>query len=52
MNVIEEKYNWAYPLTRRSRTTLLVLHHEAGSGSTAQQIHNYHRYTNGWTEAA
>ena len=46
MNVIEEKYNWAYPLTRRSRTTLLVLHHDAGS--TAQQIHNYHRYTNGW----
>ena len=48
MNVIEEKYNWAYPLTRRSRTTLLVLHHAAGTGSTAQQIHNYHRYTNGW----
>ena len=48
MNISEEKYNWAYPLTRRSRTTLLVLHHEAGSGSTAQQIHNYHRYTNGW----
>ena len=52
MNVIEEKYNWAYPLTRRSRTTLLVLHHEAGSGSTAQQIHNYHRYTNGWAGIA
>jgi hypothetical protein len=30
MNVIEEKYDWAYPLTRRNRTTLLVLHHEAG----------------------
>ena len=28
MNVIEEKYDWAYPLTRRARTTLLVLHHE------------------------
>ena len=41
MNVIEEKYNWAYPLTPRRKTTLLVLHHEAGSGSTAQQIHNY-----------
>ena len=52
MNVIEEKYNWAYPLTRRARTTLLVLHHEAGSGSTAQQIHNYHRYTNGWAGIA
>ena len=52
MNVIEEKYNWAYPLTRRNRTTLLVLHHEAGSGSTAQQIHNYHRYTNGWAGIA
>ena len=45
MNVIEEKYDWAYPLTPRRATTLLVLHHEAGSGSTAQQIHNYHRYT-------
>ena len=43
MNVIEEKYNWAYPLTRRARTTLLVLHHEAGSGSTAQDIHRYTR---------
>ena len=44
MNVIEEKYNWAYPLTRRNRTTLLVLHHEVdfkktfkgGSGIQAQ----------------
>ena len=52
MNIIEEKYNWAYPLTPRRTTTLLVLHHEAGSGSTAQQIHNYHRYTNGWAGIA
>ena len=52
MNVIEEKYNWAYPLTPRKTTTLLVLHHEAAKGSTAQQIHNYHRYHNGWAGIA
>ena len=52
MQIIEEKYNWAYPLTRRRATTLLVLHHEAGSGSTAQDIHRYHRYSNGWAGIA
>ena len=52
MNIIEEKYNWAYPLTPRRTTTLLVLHHEAGSGSTAQQIHNYHKNVNGWAGIA
>ena len=52
MNIVEEKYDWAYALTPRRTTTLLVLHHEAASGSTAQQIHNYHRYTNGWAGIA
>ena len=52
MNIIEERYDWAYPLTRRRATTLLVLHHEAGSGSTAQDIHRYHRYSNGWAGIA
>ena len=52
VNIIEEKYDWAKPLTPRRTTTLLVLHHEAGSGSTAQQIHAYHRYHNGWSGIA
>ena len=52
MNIIEETYAWAYPLTPRKTTTLLVLHHEAAKGSTAQQIHNYHRYHNGWAGIA
>lgn len=52
MKIVEEKYAWAYPLTPRRLTTLLVLHHEAGSGSTAQQIHNYHRYSNSWAGIA
>lgn len=52
MNVIEEKYDWAYALTPRKTTTLLVLHHEAGSGTTAQQIHNYHKNVNKWAGIA
>lgn len=52
MNIIEEKYDWAKPLTPRKKTTLLVIHHEAGSGNTAQQIHQYHRYHNGWSGIA
>jgi N-acetyl-anhydromuramyl-L-alanine amidase AmpD len=47
MNIIEEKYTWAYPLYLRTETKYLVLHHEAASGSTAQEIHNYH-LRNGW----
>ena len=52
MNIVEEKYDWAYALTPRRTTTLLVLHHEAASGSTAQQIHNYHKNANGWAGIA
>ena len=52
MNIIEERYDWAYPLTRRARTTLLVLHHEGGRGSTAQDIHRFHRYSRGWAGIA
>jgi len=51
MKVVEVTYNWAHALTRRSRTTLLVLHHEAGSGSTPQQIHAYH-LSKGWSGIA
>ena len=52
MKVIEEQYKWAVPLSSRNATTHLILHHVAGSGFTAQQLHQYHRDTNGWSGIA
>jgi len=52
MTIIEETYEWRYPLVKRPKTTHLILHHEAGSGSTAQDIHNYHKNVNGWSGIA
>lgn len=47
MTIIEENYHWASPLQKRGSTTHLILHHEAASGSTVQDIHRYHRSL-GW----
>ena len=51
MDIIEETYDWAYPLTARRLTDCLVLHHAAASGFTAQQIHQVH-LNNGWSGIA
>ena len=48
--IVDETYNWAYPLRIRRETTDLILHHEAGSGS-AQDIHRYH-LSLGWSGIA
>lgn len=52
MNIIEEKYDWMTTLFPRERTTHLILHHMAGSGFTAQDVHRYHREHNGWSGIA
>lgn len=48
MEIIEETYSWAYPLVKRRLTDCIVLHHEAASGFTAQQIHEVH-LARGWS---
>ena len=35
-------------LSKRQRTTMLILHHAAGSGPV-EQIHDYHKNTKGWS---
>lgn len=42
MEIIEPSYDWAYPLKERSDTDMLIIHHSAANGQTAEQIHNYH----------
>jgi hypothetical protein len=51
MFVIEEQYEWARPLSVRTSTEVLVIHHTAERGSTPQQIHDYHR-SKGWSGIA
>lgn len=51
MRVIEQDYAWAAPLAKRKATAYLVLHHEAASGFTAQDIHRYH-LSKGWSGIA
>ena len=48
MNIIEEKYDWAYSLSSRSSTSNFILHHAAIATASAQDIHRIHRYSNGW----
>lgn len=47
MEIIDVDYTWSRPLTPRSATTRLILHHAAGSNMTAQDIHRMH-LRNGW----
>lgn len=47
MTVNEVAYQWAKTLYRRPSTKYIILHHEAGSGMTAQQIHQMH-IAEGW----
>lgn len=42
MKIIEEKYEWAGSLAKRSTVNLIVLHHAEASSCTAQQIHAWH----------
>lgn len=50
INIIETDFKWAYALTPRTITDLLVLHHEAGRG-TVESVHNYH-LSKGWAGIA
>ncbi len=47
MNIIEEQYVWNGNLVKRNNTDYIILHHVAGSGLTAQDIHMSH-IGNGW----
>lgn len=47
MEIVEEKYNWAYAMDTRYFTAYIVLHHAASSRCTAQDIHRWH-LANGW----
>ena len=42
MKIIEEKYEWAGSLAKRSTVNLIVLHHAEASSCTAQQIRAWH----------
>lgn len=48
MNIVDVKYEWSRALVKRSKTTFCVIHHEAGSGMSAEQIHQMHIKQNGW----
>lgn len=47
MHIIEKTYKWAKPLSKRSATDLLILHHAAATSCTAEDVHRWH-VGNGW----
>lgn len=47
MNIVEKTYKWAMPLSKRSATDLLILHHAAAASCTAEDVHRWH-VGNGW----
>jgi N-acetyl-anhydromuramyl-L-alanine amidase AmpD len=51
MTIIEKTYAWAYPLTKRTVTDCIVLHHAAVTTATPDQIHAAH-LANGWSGIA
>ena len=51
MQITEKNYDWAYPLTPRSVTTHLIVHHAGASHATPDGIHAYHR-SKGWAGIA
>lgn len=50
MNIIETKLHWAYALSVRKSTDLIILHHAAGTGSV-EAIHQAH-LGKGWAGIA
>ena len=50
MNIIETKLHWAYALSVRKSTDLIILHHAAGSGSV-ETVHQAH-LGKGWAGIA
>ncbi len=51
LNVIETDWKWAYPLTPRSETKRIILHHAAAKKAGAADIHAAH-LGNGWSGIA
>ena len=51
MDIIKPDYKWAHALTKRTQTTLLILHHSASTSATAEGIHAYH-ISLGWAGIA
>lgn len=47
MNIIEKDYKWAKPLSKRSATDLLILHHSGTTTCTPDGVHSSH-VGNGW----
>jgi len=47
MNIIEKTYKWAKPLSKRSTTDLLILHHSGTTTCTPDGVHSSH-VSNGW----
>ena len=48
MNIIETNFQWNSGLSRRSSTSLIVLHHAAAVKATANQVDQWHK-GNGWS---
>ena len=51
MRILTQELEWGAPLAALERVDFVVLHHSAGSGSL-KQVHDYHRYVNGWSGIA
>ncbi len=49
--VTERTYDWAYPLTSRRGTELIILHHAAAERASPEQIHAWHQ-GRGWAGIA
>lgn len=47
MNIINVAYDWAKPLSKRSETNIIVLHHAKARNCTVSDIHQWH-LQNGW----
>lgn len=47
MTIIEKTYKWAKPLSKRSTTDLLILHHSGTTTCTPDGVHSSH-VGNGW----
>ena len=48
MKINEVNYKWNGSFTKRTRTEMVVLHHAAAKGCSAQDIHGWHLH-NGWS---
>lgn len=52
INIVDTGLKFAWELTKRTKTTHLIIHHTAAENQSVEEVHNYHMNTHDWAGIA